>query len=70
MKIKSNTLHPHKSLGMQVTKERMELISEMNKISFNEKIIDLKDKNKQALGTKVEIVIPYKENDNYTDSSS
>jgi tetratricopeptide (TPR) repeat protein len=70
MKIKSNTLHPHKSLGMQVTKERMELISEMNKISFNEKIIDLKDKNKQALGTKVEIVIPYKENDNYTDSNS
>ena len=46
-----------KSVGMSITKERLDLINENN---INVKIIDLKDNKEGALGTKIEIKIPYK----------
>ena len=57
--IKKRTVKPYKSLGMQVTKERMELISEINKVSFEEKITDLKNEEYVAIGTLVELIIPF-----------
>lgn len=46
-----------KSVGMSITKERLDIINENN---INVKTIDLKDKKGNALGTKIEIKIPYK----------
>jgi tetratricopeptide (TPR) repeat protein len=56
--LKSRGVKPYKSLGMQVTKERMEVISKINKVHFEEKITDLKDPNGTSIGTKVELIIP------------
>lgn len=56
--LKSRGVKPYKSLGMQVTKERMEVISELNKVKFEEKITDLRDANGASIGTKVELSIP------------
>ncbi len=51
----------HKSLGMQVTKERLDILDEKygNNISFT--FIDKKTENGKAAGTRVEIRIPYEE---------
>lgn len=44
---------------IQLTKERMEILSEINKVSFEEKYIDLKDQNDKANGTRVELIISF-----------
>ena len=51
----------HKSLGMQVTKERLDILNEKygNNISFT--FFDKKAGNGESTGTKVEIRIPYEE---------
>jgi tetratricopeptide (TPR) repeat protein len=51
----------HRSLGMQVTRERMDAIKKELNIDCDFKIIDLKDENGQACGTRVEILIPFEE---------
>lgn len=56
--LKSRGVKPYKSLGMEVTKERMQVISEINQVKFEEKIIDLKDISGQVKGTRVELIIP------------
>jgi len=56
--LKARSIKPYKSLGMQVTKERMEMISEINKVYFEERFDDLKDEKGRALGTRVELIIP------------
>ena len=53
--IESNTYH--KSFGMSVTKERLEIISRLNNINPQVNIIDLYE-NGIAMGTRVEISIP------------
>lgn len=53
--IESNTYH--KSFGMAVTKERLEIISRLNNINPQINIIDLYE-NGIAVGTRVEISIP------------
>ncbi len=58
MELKSREIKPYKSLGMQVTKERMEVISEINQVNFEEKIIDLKGEDGVGQGTRVELIIP------------
>lgn len=57
--LKNRSVKPYKSLGIQVTKERMEILSEINKVNFEEKYIDLKDQNHKAIGTRVELYIPF-----------
>jgi len=57
--LKERSMKPYRSLGMQVTKERMEVISEINKVHFHEKFIDLKDDKHEAIGTRVELIIPF-----------
>ncbi|NPD44048.1 tetratricopeptide repeat protein [Lentimicrobium sp. S6] len=59
MELKSREMKPYKSLGMQVTKERMEVISEINHVNFDEKIIDLKGEDGVGQGTRVELIIPF-----------
>jgi LytS/YehU family sensor histidine kinase len=49
----------HNSLGMQVTRERLEALSNEKKIDLKFEITDLKDENNKPKGTKVMIQIPY-----------
>jgi LytS/YehU family sensor histidine kinase len=51
----------HRSLGMQVTRERMDAIKKEMNIDCNFKITDLKDEDGKACGTIVEILIPFEE---------
>ena len=59
LEIKNNKSFNHLSLGMRITKDRLDLISESKcKIEY----IDLKDANNNSIGTKAEILIPLIEN--------
>jgi len=49
----------HKSLGMQVTRERLEILNERTKEEVTFSIIDLSDDMGNPTGTKVELHIPY-----------
>ena len=49
----------HRSLGMQVTQERLEALSKEKKISINFEITDLKNNNGKVEGTQVVIQMPY-----------
>ncbi len=57
--LRNRSVKPYKSLGMEVTKERMQVISELNHVSFKETFTDLKNDHQEAIGTKVELVIPF-----------
>jgi PAS domain-containing protein/two-component sensor histidine kinase len=50
----ANQIHNHKSVGMIVTKERLDIINKTNKVSV--KITDLSDKG-EAVGTRIEIYV-------------
>jgi len=55
IEIKNSKSFNHLSLGMQITRERLDLISQrVNKIEYT----DLKDENNTSTGTQVEILIP------------
>ena len=49
----------HKSLGMQVTRERLEALSKEKRININFETTDLKDKNGKPEGTQVVIQMPF-----------
>ncbi len=55
---KSKNRVNHKSVGMMITKERLEILNKINKSNLSLAIIDLKDENENSLGTKVEIFVP------------
>ena len=55
--IKSRRKIEQKSVGMSITKERLNLINDGN---LSVKTYDLKDAAGNALGTRIEIKIPYK----------
>ena len=55
MEIKKSKSYNHLSLGMRITKDRLNLISQ-NKCQIN--YFDLKDENENSIGTRVEILIP------------
>ncbi len=55
---KSKSATRNKSFGMKVTSERIELINQLYNTNTQVSIIDLKDKNGNATGTKVIIEIP------------
>ncbi len=48
----------HESSGLSITKERLEIINSTRKSNLSVKIIDLKDDEGNATGTRVEIHIP------------
>jgi len=57
--IKSRSGLEHKSRGMIITKERLEILSKQVKGKIYVTVIDLKDESGQANGTRVEIIIPF-----------
>ncbi len=49
----------HRSLGMKVTQERLDILNEKTEEDVSVKIIDLKDESGNPRGTKVELRIPF-----------
>ena len=47
--------------GMTITQERIEIFNKQSRKNFSVKIIDLKSEQGEALGTRVEFTIQYKE---------
>ncbi|HAW53183.1 MAG TPA: hypothetical protein DCX54_12795, partial [Flavobacteriales bacterium] len=60
MKI-SERKRKHISQGMSITRDRLELMNSLNKSKLNVDITDKVDENNQAIGTRVEIFIPIKD---------
>ena len=56
LKSKSAT---HKSHGLKVTSQRIEMMNKLNSTGAQVHIFDLKDEQGNATGTKVELIIPY-----------
>lgn len=50
-----------KSRGMIITQERLDILNQYSKDQYTVKVIDLKDKNGNPAGTRVEVSIVYKE---------
>jgi LytS/YehU family sensor histidine kinase len=48
----------HKSLGMALTKERLDILNQVNNTHLNVMIHDLYDQEGEAMGTRVELNIP------------
>lgn len=49
----------HQSLGMKITKDRVRILNAMHRSNLSVNIIDLYNNNKEAIGTQVDIFIPY-----------
>lgn len=58
MELKSKHKTTHKSSGMQLTQERLEMLNTMRNQKLEIKIIDLTNEKNEPAGTKVEIKIP------------
>lgn len=56
--LKSKKLTTHKSVGLQVTKERLQLISERTGKAAGVEVVDLYNDAQEAVGTKVVICLP------------
>ena len=59
MEIKESSGLKHKSRGMEITKERLEILNRQHKGQTSVRITDLVDINGVASGTKVELAIPF-----------
>lgn len=57
-KMRSKSAGKRRSMGMEITRDRIGLINKLYNQSAEVSIIDLKDQQGQALGTRVEINIP------------
>ena len=49
----------HKSHGLKVTSQRIEMMNKLNSTGAHVNIIDLKDQQGHASGTRVELIIPF-----------
>jgi ligand-binding sensor domain-containing protein len=64
-RVKSNTIQSlqpafrHKSLGMKITKDRVSILNRLHQSNLNVNIIDLYNDKKEAIGTQVDLFIPY-----------
>ncbi len=58
--LKKNSDEPHKSIGTAITEERISILNKKNRKKIKLNIIDLKDKNDNAQGTKVVVSIPFR----------
>ena len=56
--LKSKQVLKKKSYGMQITEDRIDIINRMQNINASSKVIDLKDDEGNAIGTRVELEIP------------
>lgn len=51
----------HRSVGMQLTRDRLQELNDQTQVGFTCTITDLIGEHEEALGTKVTIIIPYSE---------
>ena len=58
MEYKSKSATKHKSYGMKITADRIELINQMYQTNTNVKVMDVKNDKNEVIGTKVIIEIP------------
>lgn len=58
MLIRTRTAAKHKSVGMQITRDRIAMANELFKTNASVKVVDLKDKFGNGTGTKVVIHLP------------
>lgn len=58
MKMKSRAKKEHESKGMQITKDRLEILNKKEKSNLSVEIIDLKSNSEASLGTIVRIFVP------------
>jgi ligand-binding sensor domain-containing protein len=49
----------HKSLGMKITKDRVRILNTIHQSNLNVNIIDLYNEKNEAVGTQVDVFIPY-----------
>lgn len=49
----------HKSLGMKITKDRVRILNSLHQSTLNVNIIDLYNEKNEAIGTQVDLFIPY-----------
>jgi sensor histidine kinase YesM len=49
----------HKSLGMKITKDRVRILNNIHQSNLNVNIIDLYNDKMEAIGTQVDLFIPY-----------
>ena len=56
--LRSKSALRRKSMGMQITQDRIGLLNQLYGTEASVRIIDLKDELGNALGTRVELVIP------------
>ena len=61
MEIKNQSGLKHQSRGMIITKERLEILNKQVKGRISVNVVDLRDSNGNPCGTRVEIIIPFKE---------
>ena len=58
LKAGKSAMNKKKSMGMNITRDRIELINKLRNVDARVEIFDLKDEQGQALGTRVELTIP------------
>ncbi len=63
MEFKKNRVQQHKSMGMSITKERLNILNSSLNSNINAEIIDLFE-NGKASGTKIRLIIPLEANEN------
>lgn len=63
MEFKKNRVQQHKSMGMSITKERLDILNSSLNSNINAEIIDMFE-NGNASGTKVRLIIPLEANEN------
>jgi two-component sensor histidine kinase len=62
MEFKRNRVQQHKSMGMSITQERLDILNSSLNSNINAEIIDLFENGKSA-GTKVKLIIPLEANE-------
>lgn len=56
--LKSSSARKYKSMGMGITKDRIDILNQINALGIEVSVIDKKDESGYAIGTKVMIQIP------------
>ena len=57
--LKENKSSNHKrSMGMQITEERMEIINKLYNLNTSVRIYDIENEQGEAMGTRIELIIP------------
>jgi ligand-binding sensor domain-containing protein len=62
MDIKSKSATRYKSMGMGITRDRLDILNQLNQLGIELEIIDKKDADDHPAGTRVNIKIPYESN--------